>query len=231
MPREESRGAGPSDGLSAERTALLVIDMQPYFVRAESPFAQFMRRINPAALSAYGERVEKLVIPNVQRLQRAFRAAGAELAYTELGCHRPDRRDLAGWARRHNALGQQMVGAPMYATFDDPICRVDERVGPREGEIVVQKTTSGPTGSTKLDHMLRVRGIDTVVVTGVVTDVCVAQAVRELGDRDFNAIVVEDACATYDPTLHKAALDTIAMTFGRVLSTEQVLERLGERRS
>jgi nicotinamidase-related amidase len=186
-----------------------------------------MRRINPAALAAYGERVEKLVVPNVQRLQQAFRAAGAELAYTELGCHRPDRRDLAGWARRHNALGQQMLGTPLYATFDEASCRVDARVAPRAGEIVVQKTTSGPTGSTKLDHMLRVRGVETVIVAGILTDVCVAQAARELGDRDFDAIVVEDACATYDPTLHKAALDTIAMTFGRVLSTQQVLERIG----
>ena len=68
--------------------------------------------------------------------------------------------------------------------------------------------------------------VDTVVVPGVVTDVCVAQTTREFGDRDFNAIVVADACATLDEDLHRATLDTIGRTFGTVLSTDQVLEIL-----
>ena len=104
--------------------------------------------------------------------------------------------------------------------------RVDDSVAPRPGELILQKTTSGPLNSTKLDQTLRVLGIDTVIVTGVVTDVCVAQTAREFGDRDFNAIVVEDACASTDDARHKAALETIAFTFGFVESTEQVIARL-----
>jgi len=71
-----------------------------------------------------------------------------------------------------------------------------------------------------------VLGIETVVVAGLVTDVCVAQTTREFGDRDFNAIVVEDACTTLGEDLHRAALETIGRSFGTVLSTEQVLDLL-----
>ena len=80
-----------------------------------------------------------------------------------------------------------------------------------------------------MDHTLRVLGISSVIVTGVVTDVCVAQTTRELGDRDFNALVVEDACATLDATRHKAALDTIGLTFGTVISTQQALALIQNR--
>jgi nicotinamidase-related amidase len=77
-----------------------------------------------------------------------------------------------------------------------------------------------------LDQTLRVLKVDTVMVAGVVTDVCVAQTTREFGDRDFNAIVIEDACATTNETRHRATLETIANTFGMVTSTDQVLELL-----
>ena len=128
--------------------------------------------------------------------------------------------------RRYNALGQHSFGSAVYPPFDHPSRRVDASVAPQAGELVVQKSTSGPVNSTKLDQTLRVLGIDTVVVTGVVTDVCVAQTTRELGDRDFNAIAVADACAALDEDSHRAALDTIGRTFGTVLSTDQVLEIL-----
>lgn len=58
------------------------------------------------------------------------------------------------------------------------------------------------------------------------TDVCVAQTTREFGDRDFNAIAVEDACATPNETRHRATLETIANTFGTLMSTDRVLELL-----
>ena len=91
----------------------------------------------------------------------------------------------------------------------------------------VQKTTSGPVNSTKIDQTLRVLGIDTVIVAGVATDVCVAQTTREFGDRDFDAIVVSDACATFDQSCHDAALQTIGATFGTVLSTDEAVASLG----
>jgi nicotinamidase-related amidase len=142
--------------------------------------------------------------------------------FTEAGSLQPDGADLPGWMRRHIATS----GAAVYPPFSDPSCRVDDSILPRPGELVLQKTTSGPLASTKLDQTLRVLGINTVVVAGLVTEVCVAQTAREFGDRDFDAIVADDACASMDDARHKAALETIAITFGFVASTEQVLARL-----
>lgn len=226
MADYESLTASPFGRLDPQRTALLVIDMQRYFVRPEYPFGKWIQEVDPAGSSAYFARVKDVVVPSIQRLQERFRSIGAQIAYTEFGSLRQDGRDMAGWARRHNALGQAILGSPVYPPFDHPSCRVDESVAPQSGEAVVQKSTSGPVNSTKLDQMLRVLGVDTVVVTGVVTDVCVAQTTREFGDRDFNAIVVEDACATLDEDIHRATLETIGRTFGTVLSAKQVLDLL-----
>ena len=227
MPEYELLTTSPFDRLDRQRTALLVIDMQRYFVRPEYPFGKWIQQVDPAGSSAYFERVKNVVVPSIRRLQERFRSLGAQIAYTEFGSLRQDGRDMPGWARRHNALGQRVFGSAVYPPFDHPSCRVDESVAPEAGESVFQKSTSGPVNSTKLDQMLRVLGVDTVVVTGVVTDVCVAQTTREFGDRDFNAIVVADACATLDEDIHRATLDTIGRTFGAVLSTDQVLEILG----
>jgi biuret amidohydrolase len=221
MSRLENPNAS-SDKLATHHTALLVIDVQRYFVHPEYPFGKWVAGITPGGIDAYYQRVRDLVIPNIQRLLEGARQRGLFIVFTEAGSLRPDGADLPGWMRRHIA----MSGAAVYPPFSDPSCRVDDSVAPRPGELILQKTTSGPLNSTKLDQTLRVLGIDTVIVTGVVTDVCVAQTAREFGDRDFNAIVVEDACASTDDARHKAALETIAITFGFVESTEQVLARL-----
>jgi nicotinamidase-related amidase len=223
MSDYESLTASPFDRLDSERTALLVIDMQRYFLHPTYTFGKWIQQVDPSGSDAYFERVNYVVVPNIQRLQERFRTVGAIIAYTEFGSACRDGRDMPGWARRHNALGHHAFGSAVYPPFDHPSCRVDESVAPQSGELVVQKSTSGPVNSTKLDQTLRVLGIDTVVVTGVVTDVCVAQTTREFGDRNFDAIVVADACATLSEDVQSVTLDTIGKTFGIVLSTDQVL--------
>lgn len=211
-----------SERLIAGRTALIVVDLQRYFVRPEYSFGQWVSGMVPGGIDDYFQRIRDFVIPNVQRLLERARQRGLFIVFTEAGSFRPNGADLPRWMRRHIA----MSGKAVYPPFSDPSCRVDDSVAPHPGELIIQKTTSGPLSSTKLDHTLRVLGIDTIIVTGVVTDVCVAQTAREFGDRDFNAIVVEDACASTDDARHNAALETIAITFGFVESTEQVLARL-----
>ncbi len=213
--------------ISPSQTALIVIDMQRYFVHPEYPLGKFVQMGAPELASQYYERLDGIVIPNIQRLLSASRAREVNVVFTEFGSLREDGADLPGWARRHNEVAQETVGSAVYPPFSDPSCRIDESLAPLPGELVVQKTTSGLVNSTKIDQTLRVLGIDTVIVVGVATDVCVAQATRELGDRDFNAFAVSDACATFDPQCHEAALRTIGVTFGTVLDTADALVRLG----
>jgi nicotinamidase-related amidase len=216
----------PIGRLEPDRTALLVVDMQRYFLDPEAPFGRFIASVRPDGAGYYQHRVNELVIPQIQRLLKAFRDRKAQVVYTELGSFREDGRDLAGWARRHNDLARQMVGSPIYPSFADESCRVDDRLTPAGQDMILRKTTSGPLNSTRLDQTLRVLGIDTVVVTGVVTDVCVAQTAREFGDRDFDAIIVSDACAAFDERAHDVTMSTIAATFGFVADTNQILQSL-----
>lgn len=214
--------------LDSARTALLIIDMQRYFVHPKYPLGQVLHQLSPERTAAYFTRVQDVVIPNIQRLQAAFRAAEASIYYTEFGSARADGRDFPMWARQHNALSRERVGQPMYPPFTDASCRVDASLAPQPEECVIQKTTSGPCNSTKLDQTLRVLQQDTVVVTGVATNVCVAQTARELGDRDFRVLVAEDACAAANMQAHEPALETIAQVFGSVASTSTILNLLSQ---
>jgi nicotinamidase-related amidase len=104
----------PSAPLIPERTALLVIDMQRYFVQPEFPFGQLIQQRNPAGANAYFQRVRELVIPNIQRLLEQGRVHGLCIAYTESGSLRHDGRDLPGWMRRHNDRSRRTMGTVTY---------------------------------------------------------------------------------------------------------------------
>lgn len=212
--------------LSPGRTALFVIDMQRYFVEPDYPFGQTWAKVLSDDALAYFERVSGTVIPNVHALLSRCRELGIPVYFTAFGSLRDDGRDLPGWARQHNLLSQQMVGKPMYPACSDPSWQIHDSLRPAPGEQVVAKTTSGPLNSTKLDQTLRLLGVDTIVVTGVVTNVCVTQTAREFADRGFTVVVPEDACSTLGEERHRGALETFAFVFGRVSSTSSVLNAL-----
>ena len=211
-----------------DRTALLVVDMQRYFVEPEFPFGQVLAKFQPDAAAAYFDRVRTTVVPNVQELLKSCRKLGIPTYFTAFGSLRSDGRDLPGWARQLNKLSQKTVGAPMYPPRDDDSWQIHATLAPRQGEPVLAKTTSGPLNSARLDQTLHVLGVDTVLVAGVTTDVCVTQAARELADGGFSVIILADSCAAPGDDRHRSALETFAMVFGRVCSTRSVLEALEE---
>lgn len=207
-----------------EGSALLVIDMQRYFTQPDSIFARLSAaRLPDGSIQAYTERLNAGVIPHVRMLQQAFRQSGSPILYTRLGSNRPDGSDLPAWARRLNEAGRAAFGSPVLPMFDDPSAMIDERIAPRAGELVVRKTTTGAMASSVLDVELRARGITAVVVTGVLSALCVVQTARELADRDFEVALVEDACASLTEAAHDAALSTFAAVYGWVLSTEELV--------
>ncbi len=73
---------------------------------------------------------------------------------------------------------------------------------PLENEIVLPKTASGVFNATAIDKILRNLGIENLVITGVVTDNYVENAVRDACDRGFAVILVEDGCAAVTEELH-----------------------------
>ena len=214
--------------LAPERTALLVIDVQRYFVRPELSFGQVFERLSPGVTEGYFARVKTTVLPNIRRLEKGFRARGMPIFFTATGTLVGNGHDLPGWLRELDQLGLAVLGQRVWPQVGDPSYQVDDEVAPLPGEPVLIKCSSGPLASTRLDQTLRNLGIDTVVVTGLTTDVCVTQTAREMADRGFTAAIVEDACTTLSDEMHWSALQCFNIAFGRLRTTLEILDLIGQ---
>ena len=100
---------------------------------------------------------------------------------------------------------------------------------PLKDEPVIDKPGKGAFYQTDLELMLHNRGIDTLFVCGVTTEVCVNTTVREANDRGFRCIVLSDCCALYFPQFHEAGLAMIKAQggiFGSVAASKPLLNSL-----
>lgn len=208
-------------------SALLVIDMQRYFVSPNHPFGQTIEKLVPGASEGYFQRVKDVVAPNIKRLLTVFRSRNRPVIFTGTGTYN-DGTELPPWLKDFDNLGMALVGERIWPRTDDPSWQIDESVEPQPGEIVLHKTTSGPVNSTKLDQLLHNLRITSLVVAGLTTDVCVTQTARETADRGFRVVVAEDACTTLSEEMHRAALLAFSLAFGRVRKTEDLIARLSQ---
>ena len=209
--------------LDPAKSALIVVDMQRYFVRPDYPFAQVIEKVMPGATAGYFERVSHHVLANIQRLLEVFRSRQLPVIFLAAGRRLEDGRDLPAWMRDFDQLGLEIVGDRVHPTVNHPSWQIDDSVAPIPGEIVLNKTSSGPLASTKLDQTLHNLGVNSLVVCGLTTAVCVTQTARETADRGFRVVVAEDACTEMSVELHEAALLTFGWVFGRVRPTDDIV--------
>lgn len=188
------------------RTALVIIDMQRDF-------------LEPGGFGeALGNDVGKLakIVGPCRELLAVARNAGMTVIHTREG-HRPDMSDAP--------RAKVERGAPSMRIGDlGPMGRILIRgeIGhdiipelyPLPSEPVIDKPGKGAFYQTDLELMLRNRGIETLLVCGVTTEVCVHTTVREANDRGYRAIVVADCCGSYFPEFHEVGLRMIAAQGG-----------------
>jgi biuret amidohydrolase len=205
------------------RSALLIIDVQRYFVSPDYAFAQALEKLVQGATDGYFQRVRDEVLPNINKLLEIFRTHHRPVIFTGTGSYSHDGAELPQWLKDFDQLGQMVLGKRIWPQVDEPAWQIDESVAPREGELILHKTSSGPLNSTKLDQLLHNLGVNSLVVSGLTTDVCVAQTARETADRGFHVIVAADCCTTLSEEMHKAALDAFSLAFGRVRKSEDVV--------
>ncbi len=221
-PYREAFTASPALQRSLERarTALLCIDMQ-YLdaVRGYGVFADAEASGVPAeAQEYYFERLEQIVLPNVRRVQDAFRNAGLEVIHTRIQSLTRDGRDRSPG---HKRLGLHAAPGSKEAQFV-------EIVAPEPDEIVIDKTASGVFNSTNLAYILRNLEINALFVTGVYSNECVSTAIRDACDLGFYVTLISDGCATVTPELQKATITTMKDRYARVLPTEEAIAELLE---
>jgi nicotinamidase-related amidase len=206
--------------------ALLVIDVQNYCCNPRAGITEMLADKHPAIAEYFATRVQSNLIPNIGRLLAAFRDAGREVVYTRHGALLTDGRDLIARRRTRDAEALSTSGRPTMwpvGSFEHQI--VDE-LAPMPGELVLDKNASSPFNGTGIDQLLRNLGVETLVLVGVATDMCVETTGRDAADRGYNVIVAEDATATYYEAHHLASLSALARVYGKVWSTSDILREL-----
>ena len=201
-----------------DHAALVIIDMQRDFLEAGG-FGE--------ALGNDVSRLKAAVAP-CQAVLAAARKAGLLIIHTREG-HRPDLSD----APRHKVERGEpamRIGAPgpmgRILVRGEPGHDIIPELYPEPGEPVIDKPGKGAFYQTDLELMLKNRNIDTLLVCGVTTEVCVNTTVREANDRGFRCIVISDCCASYFPEFHAAGLAMIKAQggiFGWVSASKNVL--------
>ena len=203
-------------------TALLIIDMQRDFVMPGGFGEALGNDVTPL----------QATIAPTKRVLEAARKKGMLVIHTREG-HRPDLTDCPP-TKLVRGRGKTRIGDP------GPMGRILVRgeIGhdivpelyPAPGEPVIDKPGKGAFYATDLELILRDRGIKTLIVCGVTTEVCVNTSVREANDRGYECVVLSDCVGSYFPEFQKAALAMIKAQggiFGWVSDSRRALAALG----
>ncbi len=195
--------------LVPQRTALINIDLQDCFVR-ESPISA---PDGPA------------VLERLNRLGAVCRRAGITVIHTRQVL-RPDGSNLG-------ILGE--TSPPARAGILNQGARsaqLDQELVVREGDIVLDKPRFSAFFGTDLEQILRWRGIDTLIIGGLCTNICCETTAREAMQREFRVFFLSDGTATSamgglsPEELQRATLATLGFLFGQVLSVEEMIEKI-----
>jgi len=208
--------------LDAAHTALLVIDLQRDFLDPQGYAAR--AGVDVARL--------RTTIAPVRRLLAAARTGGMRVIFTREG-HRPDLADCppAKLARSRAAGAEIGSAGPLGRLLVRGEWGHDliEDMNLGVGEVVIDKPGYSAFHQTELDQILRGSAIQTLIVCGVTTEVCVQSSVRAATDLGYHCITVGDACAASEPQLHQPALAMIGVEggiFGQVLDSCTVCQRI-----
>ncbi|GAA4906812.1 nicotinamidase-related amidase [Actinomycetospora succinea] len=191
--------------LDPRTTAVVAVHMINDVVTHEGAFGQF-----------FGEGVERgQIIRQVGRLLDAARTAGATPVYTRV-VFKPGHPDLVVNCPLLGVVAQ--TGA---VEDGKPGAEIVPELTPQPGEHVVDHQRLTGFHGTELDVLLRGKGIKTVVLAGVATNVSVEGTAREAVNLGYRTIVVSDACSAASDEAHQATLDTFGL-LGEVVTVNEV---------
>lgn len=206
--------------IEPKKTALVIVDMQNCFVE-NSPFAA------PGGVE---------VLNRLNKVIDHYRGKGAAIIHTR-HVVRNDGSNIGVMATCLPPVKQGVINE------DRPSSALHKKLNIQPGDIVLLKPRFGAFESTDLELILRQRGIDTVVVGGIATNVCCDTTAREANQRDFKVIFLKDGTATFDlpdvagmgpvsaADVQKAICTTLAFAFAEVLSCDEAVEKLASVRN
>ena len=198
----------PFDVLDPRRTALVVIDLQNYFMKGED------------GASA------RAIVPAVNRLAEELRERGGHVVWVRNSTE----GTLKSWSVKHEFLKNPEMGKYRY----DEMSKNGDGfkfwpaldIQPGDGKLVKKRFSAFIQGSSPIEKYLRERKIDTILVTGTATNVCCESTARDAMMLNFKVVMVADALAARSDEFHNASLSAFYSNFGDVQTVEEVLESL-----
>lgn len=181
-----------------ERSALLVLDMQRYFVERES------HAFVPSA---------EAIIPRIRRLVSAYSEQGLPVIFTR---HLNTPRDA----------GRMAVWWRDLINRDDRSSELVLDLPPRVG-IIIEKSQYDAFYRTSLEEILKERGVEQLVICGLMTHLCCETTARAAFVRGFEVLFPVDGTATYNEEFHRATLLTLTHGFADPLLVKEILTLLG----
>jgi ureidoacrylate peracid hydrolase len=193
------------------KTALVVVDMQNYFMIEPYPAACPMARE---------------VVPNNNRLAKAVREAGGKVIWVQM---------IAPWESEESWSTIRERFTPDIAKTRWESMQIGHHsvqlwpeldVRAEDLQVIKRRYSAFTRGSSDIEMVLQDHGIDTIIVTGVCTNVCCESTARDAMMLNYRTVMVSDGCATMSDAEHAATLGNFYLYFGDVQSTDEIVARL-----
>ena len=186
--------------LHRDQSALLVVDMQYFFLDPGSP------TFTPGGPA---------VLPGIKKLLEAFRTANRPVLFTR-HVHHPDLLDagIMGWWWD----GMCLEGSPES--------KIHAEIAPRDGEKVIDKHRYSAFYNTDLETVLRVLKIEDLVIAGVMTNMCVESSARDAYYRDYRVFIPADGTGSINERMHLASLLNLAFGFAWVTDVDELVGQI-----
>lgn len=186
--------------LNSASSVLLVVDMQRFFLDADSP------TFTCGGLA---------ILPTVKRLIKAFRRADRPVIFTR-HVHHPDDLDsgIMGWWWE----GKCLEGSPES--------EIHSELAPLPNEKVVFKHRYSAFYNTDLETVLRCLKVEDLVIAGVMTNMCCESTARDAYYRDYRVFIPADGTGTVNEEMHLASLLNLAFGFALVTTSDEIVSRM-----
>ena len=200
------------DNLVPSKTALVVVDMQNGFMVPELGHA--------ACQQAHD------IVPNINKLAQAVRDTGGaviwiQTAYTD--------ETLTSWSTSYEMVGPKGAARRKFSlSRENKGYEIFPDLKIEKSDLIVEKNRYSAfiQGSSNIEEVLNSRGLDTLLITGTVTNVCCESTARDAMMRNYKTIMITDGNAANTDEDHNAALNNFYLTFGDIMSTDFAIDCL-----